>query len=325
MIESILAELKFYGKFLSILIVEDEKKIASELHGLLKKIFKKCDVAYDGLEALELYNKNAYDIIVTDINMPKLNGLELTKKIKAKNKNQCILIFSAYIDTFVIDLIDLGINGLILKPFKIDKFFQVLSKNSENIMLKKDFQKAVNGQKYKRVVKKQSDTIVKVDSHKLVSGKNFIDDLKSDSIAWNSIKSQLDELLELIQDFENLIEKIFLNEISNEILEEISFVLERISFILKSTDILLNISEVILQLSEFLYAIKVEELSLEQKEKLKILEYIHDDLSRFIQSVFIEQDTLDIYYLEDSFKSSLEQLKMNILNEKIEEEEIDFF
>ena len=110
-------ELKFFASSLNILIVEDDKELNESLKDLLETFFKAVDVSKDGLEALNKYKMNRYDIVLTDINMPKMNGIKLAKEIRILNYEQCILVLSAYIDDFVIDLIDIGIQGLILKPF----------------------------------------------------------------------------------------------------------------------------------------------------------------------------------------------------------------
>lgn len=56
------------------------------------------------LEALELYKKNRFDIVITDLNMPKMDGVELSKQIRTLNKDQVIIVLSGYIDDYVIDL-----------------------------------------------------------------------------------------------------------------------------------------------------------------------------------------------------------------------------
>lgn len=75
--------LEKYAKDISILFVEDDKSIAKEMELLLSEIFVDIKVAYNGIEALEEYNKfykenNRYfDLIITDIQMPKMNGIDL--------------------------------------------------------------------------------------------------------------------------------------------------------------------------------------------------------------------------------------------------------
>ena len=93
--------LEKYAKDISILFVEDDKSIAKEMELLLNEIFVNIEVAYNGIEALEKYNSfykqnNQYfDLIITDIQMPKMNGIELIKDIYKQNPNQKIIVLSA--------------------------------------------------------------------------------------------------------------------------------------------------------------------------------------------------------------------------------------
>ncbi|MEA2018357.1 MAG: response regulator [Campylobacterota bacterium] len=80
------------------------------------------DTASNGEEGLELYKKNSYDLVITDILMPKMDGIEMSKEIKEINQYQNILIISAYSDTkdFVTS-IKLGIDGYIIKPIDYEQ------------------------------------------------------------------------------------------------------------------------------------------------------------------------------------------------------------
>lgn len=132
--------LEEYCKEISVLLVEDEKEVAMEMKNLLVEIFKKVDIAFDGQEALNCYfnyfkeNKNHYDLIISDISMPNMNGIDLSKQIKNINPAQKIVILSAHneVDNLM-DLIDIGINQFILKPFNYDDFFEKIFKISKEI------------------------------------------------------------------------------------------------------------------------------------------------------------------------------------------------
>ncbi|MEA3384245.1 MAG: response regulator, partial [Campylobacterota bacterium] len=75
-------ELKELASKFSILYVEDESSLQKSVSTYLKKLFNSVDIAKDGEEGLELYKLNKYDLIITDINMPHMNGLEMSKQIK---------------------------------------------------------------------------------------------------------------------------------------------------------------------------------------------------------------------------------------------------
>lgn len=78
------------------------------------------DEAENGLEALELLKENEYDIVLTDINMPKMDGLEFMKSMKENYPDQKVLVLSMYNEAgYINKMIALGANGYVLK--KSDK------------------------------------------------------------------------------------------------------------------------------------------------------------------------------------------------------------
>lgn len=120
-------------KNLNILYAEDDEFIQEALTAYLKKLFHNIDTAKNGKEALELYIKNDYDIVISDIQMPILNGIELTKKIKEIDNEQIIIISSAYSDNqYFLESIKLGVDAYILKPIDYQllnsAFYKVASK-----------------------------------------------------------------------------------------------------------------------------------------------------------------------------------------------------
>jgi putative nucleotidyltransferase with HDIG domain len=134
-----LTELRERAKDIKLLYVEDEQSLREIMHTYLSKFFPSLDVAKDGQEGLELFNKNKYDIIITDILMPKLSGLEMATLIKQENENQNIVIVSAYSDTKdFIESIKLGIDGYILKPIDFGQLNKMLFKLVEKIDIFKE-------------------------------------------------------------------------------------------------------------------------------------------------------------------------------------------
>jgi len=103
---------------MKILLIEDEE----ELSGIVTRGLRKCgyavDAAYDGEEALDYYSVNEYDVIVLDLNLPKLDGLEVLRQIRQKDQKTKILILSAKsaIDDRVEGL-NTGANDYLTKPF----------------------------------------------------------------------------------------------------------------------------------------------------------------------------------------------------------------
>ncbi|GFZ33602.1 DNA-binding response regulator [Clostridium zeae] len=103
---------------MKILLIEDEEELSKIVTRGLLKCGYAVDSAYDGEEALDYYEMNEYDVIVLDLNIPKIEGLEVLKNIRKKDKKAKILILSARstIDDKVKGL-DMGANDYLTKPF----------------------------------------------------------------------------------------------------------------------------------------------------------------------------------------------------------------
>ncbi len=115
---------------LSILYVEDEELLRNTVYRFLKKIFKDVDVAVDGEDGFNKYKQNVYDIIITDINMPKVNGIEMVSNIRKENETQEIVIVSAYSDAeYLTEAIRLGVTGYIIKPIDFNQMLKTLGQS----------------------------------------------------------------------------------------------------------------------------------------------------------------------------------------------------
>lgn len=109
-----------YTKDLSILFVEDHEELRTTTTKILEKLFKTVKSCIDGRDAFEEYiqynndNSKHYDIVLSDIEMPFVNGIELTKQIYKKKPSQIVIIISAFDDTeYLLELINLGIEQFI--------------------------------------------------------------------------------------------------------------------------------------------------------------------------------------------------------------------
>ena len=88
--------LQKYTANLKILYVEDDLIVATKTKKLLSHFFKTIDVEVNGLAGWKRYQKNDYDIVITDIRMPELNGIEMCRKILQINEEQHIIVTSAH-------------------------------------------------------------------------------------------------------------------------------------------------------------------------------------------------------------------------------------
>ena len=125
-------------KDLSVLVAEDHQQTRLGLEEILIDLFKEVVTFPNGEDAYKSYieraKTNPYDLIITDIQMPNMDGVTLTKKIKALYPEQLIIVLSAYTDKeYLLELINTGISHFVTKPFEYDEFLQTLKYVSQKI------------------------------------------------------------------------------------------------------------------------------------------------------------------------------------------------
>jgi two-component system copper resistance phosphate regulon response regulator CusR len=103
---------------MNILIVEDEKKIADSLNKGLNELGYEVTVAYDGIIGEKLLNQESFDLVILDINLPGINGLELCKRIRRKNKKVPVLMLTTFGSVpDKVEGFDAGADDYMVKPF----------------------------------------------------------------------------------------------------------------------------------------------------------------------------------------------------------------
>lgn len=119
----------------SILYAEDDEAVLARSSKVFENIFTNIETATNGDEALLKYKSyfkkenKFYDIVISDINMPKLNGIELSKEIKKLNPTQEILIISAHNQSNILqDIINIGVSTFIHKPIKLKELLEAILK-----------------------------------------------------------------------------------------------------------------------------------------------------------------------------------------------------
>jgi len=133
-------EITTYTKKMTILFVEDHEELRADTTDILKSFFKTIDSCSNGKEALEKYlkykedNSSTYDIVLSDIQMPIMDGIELTKRLYEINPSQTIIILSAYDETkYLLSLINLGIEQFIKKPIDYQELLGTFLNASKKI------------------------------------------------------------------------------------------------------------------------------------------------------------------------------------------------
>jgi len=111
----------------SALYVEDEPDVLQNISALLQNFFYAFYTASDGIEALEFFEQHPIDLILVDIELPRLNGIELIKEIRRYNSDVLVVIISAYTKTdYLLESVELGLTKYIVKPLTSKKIHMLL-------------------------------------------------------------------------------------------------------------------------------------------------------------------------------------------------------
>ncbi len=106
----------------SILSVDDDAEMLNLLHEVVSQLGHASVTAVDGIDALQKLQENQFDIIITDINMPRMDGIELTKQVKADFEDVDVLTVTGYETEYkYTDVIEIGASDFISKPFNINE------------------------------------------------------------------------------------------------------------------------------------------------------------------------------------------------------------
>lgn len=147
-----ITQIKELAQFFRVLYVEDDKSIQLPMVKYLQKFFAYVAVADDGVAGLELYTNEEFDIVITDLSMPKMNGLVMIEEIRKRDEEQSVLITSAHAETnYLVEAIKIGIDGYIIKPFdfsqlnyEIYKIVNRLQKFHESALYKKSLENLID-------------------------------------------------------------------------------------------------------------------------------------------------------------------------------------
>ena len=143
--------LESYKKQFNILYVEDDVLFTPKIKYILEKSFKSVLIASNGEEALELFKINKIDLIISDINMPKMDGLTFLKKLREIHNDIPFIFLTARQEAnTIIDAIQFDISNYILKPIELKNFLFIVDKS-----VKKD---------YKKYIEIEKKYMIKIDS-----------------------------------------------------------------------------------------------------------------------------------------------------------------
>ncbi|WP_457743305.1 diguanylate cyclase domain-containing protein [Sulfurimonas sp.] len=128
-----------------LLYVEDDNDIAVEVMDFLKHRVRELHFAKNGEEGLDIYKHSHPDMIITDIQMPVMNGLDMIQRIREDNNEIPIIITSAHNDChFLLESINMGVDGYLLKPLDLEQMIAKIHKLAEPMNMKKHIRQLNN-------------------------------------------------------------------------------------------------------------------------------------------------------------------------------------
>lgn len=144
---------------LKVLYIEDDKEQRDQLKLFLKRRVGKLFVGKNGKEGFDIFNKENPDLVITDLRMPEIDGIELSKMIRKIRPLIPIIITTAFSDVeTVLEAVDIGITKYILKPIDSDELLDALTAQSSLIEDRKDDTLVVSG---KVLIKSREERIEK--------------------------------------------------------------------------------------------------------------------------------------------------------------------
>lgn len=208
-----------FSKTVRVLYIEPDQNVHEDTFDIF---FDKIDRVSTSEIALTHFYENKYDLIITHINMPKMSGIELLKRIRNISKDITVLIISSETKYFV-ELIKLGIDGYLLKPLEIHQYTSVIQKVIEKLKNKQELyeykinlEKKVEEEIFKRTT---SEKMLLQQSKLAVMGEMM------DAVAhqWRQPINNINMNVDMLQyDFEDdLITKHYIEEFSQKISTQI--------------------------------------------------------------------------------------------------------
>lgn len=185
-----------------VLIVEDDEMTAHVIHQSLNFHCKKVDVANNGMEGFEMYEKNRPDVVIADINMPEMSGLDMVKALHEVCPHLPVIIMTSYDSSEnMLESINQGVYSYLRKPIRIEELQTALlmaTKNiyNSNIKLEDEFhydcnsKTLYNGYKQIKLTKTEKELV-----HLLMSNINKVVDFTTiESYVWQEKSMSIEAL-----------------------------------------------------------------------------------------------------------------------------------
>lgn len=300
-------ELKEIAFDMGILLVEDDAILQSQMKIFLSKFFGYVESANNGEEALKKYEQKKYDLVVTDLTMPKMDGLELVKHIKQIAEDQKIIVISAHSESQrLIELINLGVDGFLLKPINVPQMIQRLHTLAHAIYdqkMLKYFSKMLEETNQEL---KQSNIALENALHEISYCKvhkthhtreTYISHEQSKKAAsdfYTKYALQLEELNENLENLEYSFNLLILNsdtDVSQYFISQLLNILADYALSIKPLEEFVEIYEALIELQEFL---STNDVFTNKTSSISLITTLFDELEYWRKSLFEYRNLNDI-------------------------------
>ena len=327
-------ELKELSSDLSIVYAEDEEMLRENLHETLSKLFQTVYVASNGQEAFELYKKHQIDIVLTDINMPIMNGIELIRSVHEYSDYQpMILVASAHNEPRLLTaLINMGIDQFLNKPidkqYLINSLYKVCKIIIDRKMLlqyEEQLQKELDAMERKNKILEQKVNQLAYQTNKNVAKKEKVNQKQTEENYYNTLLADdKDELKELSDELENFIAMMFQGETLNELyLYRLSNVYKKYSSVLNTYTEFFDISALIYEFSQVM--LSYQEKFLEDIGQTGIyFESLQLTLEKYRENIW-NKEANDPRFYNASLINDIELIIRFLEDKEVENNEIEFF
>ena len=351
--------LKESAKELSVLYVEDDADVRNGIATILRKFFAKVELAEDGQEGLEKFNSDNFDIVLTDISMPNMNGVEMSALIKEENCEQPIIVLSAHNEgDYLIDLINIGVDGFLLKPIQTEFLVKTLGRICRGIHDSKllvVYQEKME-ESYMEMMRQRDELQERLDAQIASENKNIgLVEVVKEAVKNEDVDLQASDLNFFTKEFEsisaaefianyptdldiygdkllNIGEKIdivvnkFVREPSEDGAIELSNYFLQYAEVISSIPEFINLNYAINQLSEVFAQM---DCSKDISGYFDLILAISQELEKWRESIFELQSADDIHYLDSSLISDCVMLESFVMGESANSDnggdDIEFF
>ena len=167
------------SKSLNLLFVEDNREFANQTIKLFNNFFDNVTLAINGVDGIEKFKNASFDLVISDINMPDLDGISMIRELKTINYNIPIIMLTAHDDSsLIIECINIGVDGYLLKPIELEELQLILQKITQQSAYKKEINRLVLNNDFTWIISTSQllyfDKLVKLTSNEIKFLSNLI-------------------------------------------------------------------------------------------------------------------------------------------------------